>query len=319
MRTFCTALDADHLIQGLALHRSLARHAPGVPLWVLCLDRATERALDELSRPDLHVLTLAEVEASEPELRQAKVTRTRAEYHLTCLPALAWHLLTRVPGAAPVTLLGADLYFFSSPAGVLEESARGSIAILPHRFAPACRQLERHGLHDPSWVTFLDDRAGREALAWWRNRCLEWCHDRLEDGRFGHQKYLDDWPTRFEGVHILAHEGAGVAPWNVAAHPIRTGPGGPRAGEAPLVFYRFDALARITRRLFDPGLERFGAAMTPALRDAVYLPYLAEARAIEHELRRTLPGLSDGWPRPRGGGLAALIRHALGRRLLAAP
>ena len=318
MRQFCTAFDSNYLFKGLALYHSLTRHAPGAVLWVLCLDAATERVLGGLPLPGLRLLTLADLEDAEPQLRVARADRSRVEYYFTCTPALIWHLLTRVPGAAPITYLDADLYFFSDLAPLLRESATGSITIIPHRFPPAYRHLERYGIYNVSWLTFMDDRPGRECLAWWRNRCIEWCYDRLEDGKFADQKYLDDWPTRFENVHVLAHPGAGVAPWNVSAQPITTGPEGLRVGAAPLVFYHFHAFRRVTRWLYDPGLARYGATMTPMLRDAVYLPYLAELRGIEHDLRRTVPRLPRGWGSARGLGLRGLVQQALRRQLLVA-
>jgi hypothetical protein len=44
--------------------------------------------------------------------------------------------------------------------------------------------------------------------------CLDWCFGYLDNGRLGDQKYLDDWMTRFSGIHNLQHLGGGVAPWN---------------------------------------------------------------------------------------------------------
>ena len=61
----------------------------------------------------------------------------------------------------------------------------------------------------PSVMIFRTTESGMECLDWWRDRCNEWCYFRLEDGKMGDQKYLDDWPTRFKGVHVLQHKGAG--------------------------------------------------------------------------------------------------------------
>lgn len=318
MAQFCTYFDFDYLFKGLALHRSLARHAPGAVLWALCLDETTERALERLALPGLRALPLAALEASEPRLLEAKRDRSRVEYYFTCTSALLWHVLTRVSPAEPVTYLDADLFFFASLAPLFEESRGSSVTIIGHRFPPELRQLEVYGIYNVGWLTFAADSAARECLAWWRDRCLEWCHDRLEDGKFADQKYLDDWPTRFGGVHVLAHEGAGVAPWNVAVHPVRVAEGRVLVGAAPLVFYHFHAFRRLAPWLFDPGLARYGARLTPQLKRTIYLPYLAELREIERRLRREIPGLPRTWGSARGHGFRAIIQHALRRQLLVA-
>ena len=67
---------------------------------------------------------------------------------------------------------------------------------------------------------FKNDRSGREALEWWRERCLEWCYNRHEDGKFGDQKYLDDWVERFKNVRVINNIGVGVAPWNVNSYEL---------------------------------------------------------------------------------------------------
>ena len=45
-------------------------------------------------------------------------------------------------------------------------------------------------------------------------RCIEWCFDRVEDGKFADQEYLDDWPQVHEDVVVLERPGVGMAPWN---------------------------------------------------------------------------------------------------------
>ena len=106
--------------------------------------------------------------------------------------------------------------FFASPQILLDEMDESeSVLITPHRYTPQYDQSEKTGIYCVQFVYFRNNQQGRKVLTWWRKACLEWCYNRFEDGRFGDQKYLDDWPERFEGVHVLQHLGGGVAPWNM--------------------------------------------------------------------------------------------------------
>ena len=103
-------------------------------------------------------------------------------------------------------------------------------------------------------MTFRRDGRGLEALRWWRDRCLEWCYFRVEDGKMGDQKYLDDWPERFEGVHVLEHPGGGSRRGTSSSTARARDDGRILVDQRELVFYHFHSL-----RLYQ-GAE-FGAAL----------------------------------------------------------
>ena len=121
-----------------------------------------------------------------------------------------------------------------------------------------------------------------KVLRWWRNACLDWCYNRYEDGKFGNQKYLDDWTTRFEGVHELEHFGGGVAPWNmqqcmfykkdgmVIVHEKMTG------NELPLVFFHFHACKCFKKGILREFFYEWEGVLPKDLYDNVYKPYTRE-------------------------------------------
>lgn len=292
LRAFCTLFDRNYLLKGVALHSSLMRHAPRFVLWVLCMDETTHDVLSELALPNVQLLRLSQVE--DASLAEARKDRTAAEYCWTCTPSLCAYLLREVPDIDSITYLDADLFFFANPDPLYRELAGASIGIIEHRYA---RELEdradARGRYNVEFMVFQNDRSGRTCLEWWRSRCNEWCFDRVENGKFGDQKYLDDWPTRFRGVAVIQNPGAGLAPWNIARYEVRGRADKVTVDGHPLVFYHFHQYL-ITRA--GRGYSAAGPTYSigRAARDAVYPSYAeAIARALGM-VRAVRPGFSHG-------------------------
>ncbi|HEY2374041.1 MAG TPA: class I SAM-dependent methyltransferase [Gaiellaceae bacterium] len=243
-RSFCTLFDVNYLPRGLVMWRSLRTVLPDSRLWVLCMDAATKDFLDGAAEPGLEPIALSKLEDHDRRLAATKPMRTRAEYCWTSTPALCRYVLERNPTLDAITYLDADLMFWSSPGPLFDSLGANSIQIVPHRYAPQwARQEATHGVYNVEWVTFRRDERGLAALFWWYERCLEWCYATPEGGRFGDQKYLDDWPERFEGVDVVPHPGAGLAPWNAPRHRLEPHGDSVTVDGEPLIFFHFHSLA----------------------------------------------------------------------------
>ena len=125
-------------------------------------------------------------------------------------------------------------------------------------------------------MTFKNTERGLAACKWWRNACIDWCFARPENGKFGDQKYLDDWPTRFEGVIVLKEPGAGVAPWNLQKLPLRGNLSAPQitvgGSLQPLFFFHFHGI-----RFFSDGNSLLGTyKLTPSYKRKLLIPYTKE-------------------------------------------
>ena len=247
---FCTLFDSGYLLKGLAMIRSLAKFCPEMKVYVLCMDEQTKHILDSLDFPYVICITLTEIETNE--LLQAKVGRGEAEYCWTLSPCLPWYVLEKYQEVDFITYLDADLLFYSSIAPIFEEISNSSIAIIEHRFSPRLKDREVNGRFCVEWVSFRRDKEGLACLSRWRAQCIEWCFYRLEEGKMGDQKYLDEWPEKYSSVHIIQHLGAGVAPWNYSQYDFRSNDKGSiTVNGAPLIFYHFHQFQLLENGNFD--------------------------------------------------------------------
>ncbi|MFH1619008.1 MAG: glycosyl transferase [bacterium] len=279
MRNFCTYFDSRFFSRAIMLYRSLRKHSPGCRLFSLCFDGDAYNAAVAMNLEGLIPFTLPELEEAHPELVAVKSGRTVAEYYLTCTPVLPLYILEKFQDVDLLTYVDSDLYFFSSPEPVFEEMADASIAITPHRFAPNLVVKEQVGLFNDGWISFRRDGNALACLRWWKERCLEWCHDRSENGKHAEQKYLDSWPDMFNNVAVINHPGANAGPWNLRNEEIRFDDGRVTICGKPLIFYHFSGIWRVNRWLYDTSLFDYHIRPSGIVRKKIYKPYLQELLA----------------------------------------
>jgi hypothetical protein len=263
MEHYVTLFNSLFLPQGLALHMSMERHVRDYVLWVLCVDDETFEALGRLNLAHVRRLKLSDLET--PELLKVKSERTIGEYCWTLTPFAPRFVFEADSSVERVTYIDADLWFRKHPKPIFDELAASGkqVLITDHAYAPEYDQSATSGQFCVQFMSFTRD-GGETVRNWWEERCIEWCFARFEDGKFGDQKYLDDWPQRFgDVVHILREKELALAPWNASRFPWSSA-----------IFYHFHGLRLLSRHRVETGPY----FLPNTLRLNVYQDYFSDLR-----------------------------------------
>lgn len=283
--SFCTLFDLNYLSRGLALYYSLEKHCDNFHLYIFAFDKKTETILKQLQLKHATIISLKEFE--DEELLKVKPTRSIAEYCWTSTSSTILYVLEKFNVEA-CTYLDADLFFYSSPKPIFDELGEKSILLTEHRYSPQYNKEVKSGKYCVQFVTFKNNEHGLKALKWWRERCLEWCFNRYEDGKFGDQLYLEDWTERFEGVHVLKHLGGGLAAWNVQQYEFFFEKekffGGEKTSDGifEVIFYHYHYL-----RFFSNGKIELGRrTLSQNVLDYFYKPYIKYLEELKNRVEK---------------------------------
>lgn len=281
MYYFCTYFDKNYLVRGLALYQSLMRNVQSFTFYVLCLDNFTYNYLLNYNQPNVRPISMEDFENGDNELIKAKKDRSHIEYYFTCTPSLPLYLLNRFPDIDIITYLDADLYFYEDPGPIYKEFGDKSILIIEHRFPEDTSEFSKtkNGIYNVGFISFRNDMYGKECLLWWRKKCLEWCYDRIEPGRFADQKYLDYWPARFSNLKVLQYKGANIGMWNLSTYPMSIQNGRVLVDSDPLIFMHFNSFKVILPFLFNPSLPN-PVPINRQVRQKIIYPYLFELHRL---------------------------------------
>ena len=238
MLYYCTLFDSNYISKGIALYLSLERHTDDFLLYVMAMDRKCEKMLKNMDFAHMHVECIEDIETGS--LLEAKQNRSRAEYCWTCGSVVTEHFF-RTRMLPEITYLDSDLMFFCSPKCVDNElkKANASVGLTPHFINNTI-----FGVYCVQYVYFKRDEDGEKCLNWWKNECLKWCYSKLEDGKYGDQKYLDYMKNMFSNVYAIENRGVGIANWNIEQYDYHFNEGFliHQGRRWPIVFFHYNGV-----------------------------------------------------------------------------
>lgn len=303
---FCTLFDSNYLSRGVTMYHSLEAVTEDFHLYVFAFDDTCLDVLHQLNFKYCTIISLQEFE--DEDLLRVKAGRTTAEYCWTCSSSTILYCIEKYQ-LTNCTYIDADMYFYQDPSTLIAEMKEDSVMITAHRYTPKYDKTKLSGKYCVQFVYFKNDEYGMRVLRWWRNACIEWCFNRYEDGKFGDQKYLDDWTTRFPHVHELQHLGGGLALWNIQQYAL----------------FPFNNLFRcreiISGKIFDPVFYHFHYLkyfkdhtvelgrweINDDVLNMIYKPYLVKMNEAYLEIKRVKPGFESHGSVPAPHGVKAIL------------
>ena len=180
------------------------------------MDDQVESYLLKKRIKDLIAIKLGEIENNK--LLSVKKERSFVEYCWTLTPFLPTLFFDKYK-KKQVTYLDADLFFFKKLNPIFKEfkKSRKSIFITEHGFHKKFDYIKKNKKNFcVQFIIYKNDNNTKKVLKWWQEKCLKWCFQCVEKGKFGDQKYLDKWPILFKNyIHISKNLCFFQGPWTL--------------------------------------------------------------------------------------------------------
>lgn len=257
---FCIMTTANYITKALVMYDSLINECKSdFNLFYFTFDELTYDYLIKINYKNIIPIPLHDLENFYPELRNTISTRSKAEYFFTCTPHIIDYVIKNYE-VSHVIYVDADLYFYQDPTIILNELKGNSVLITEHwRFNPTKKDHES-GIYCVQFIPFVNDKVGNEVITWWKDKCIEWCYLKAENGKWADQGYLNDWPEIFENVVVMENRGGGIARWNLEAYSFYVEENRIKAfnkvinNNIDLLFYHFEGLKIFSNKLMSVGI-----------------------------------------------------------------
>ena len=282
---FCLMTTANYITKALVMYDSLMKECKNdFNFFYYAFDQLTYDYLKKLNYKNIIPIPLHDLENFYPELVKTKKTRSTAEYFFTCTPHIMDYALKNYD-IDHITYVDADLFFYNDPIAILKEVKNDSVLITEHRYFPDNNDSVS-GKYCVQFIPIMNDESGNKVIDWYKEKCIEWCYLKAEDGKWADQGYLNHWPEIFDNIVVMENRGGGVARWNSDAYSFVKENDNLKAfnseinKDVDIIFYHFEGLKIYANKLMTVGLLK----NEEALFKSIYYDYIVKLSSKENEL-----------------------------------
>ena len=234
---FCSIIAKNYLAHARALTRSLRRHHPDVPVYVLVVDEPNG-CID----PSAEEFLLVRLETLDPPSPRELCFRYELLELCTAVkPLFLRWLFGR--GHDRVVFLDPDVWVYRPLHDLLRRLDEWDVVLTPHLTArvddgkyPDERLMLLVGAYNLGFLALAQGRPVDGLLDWWWARCERECLFERERGYFLDQKWMNLVPGMLDRVLVLRHPGYNVAHWNLNHRRVTGPPSAPLVNGEPLYF-----------------------------------------------------------------------------------
>jgi lipopolysaccharide biosynthesis glycosyltransferase len=244
-------------------------------LFFICIQDSLKPILEKIADKKIRVHCLSEIEKEDPEFARTKDDRSEKEYAWTSKAPIILYLFNHYRRIKHMVYMDADTCFLSSPKAIFDEFKKYSVMLTRERFfiEDNFERYRLNGSYNGGFLAFRRDKFAIECLKWFREKCLDWCYNRLENGLYGDQKYLDEIPQRFNNVGISKNMGVNVTAWYAHASILEEAGNKIYLNDFPVIFYHFSGSVLYNECEFDLCMY---VNLPGELIQMIYVPYVKQ-------------------------------------------
>ena len=212
-----TVCSNNYLAQAIVLGNSVKAKCPHHIFLIVLVDELNTQ-IDYNNIP-FEVLPIHRI---EPQIQSLVLKYNIIELN-TCVKPGVIEYLFKVRMADRVIYLDPDIKLYGDLLDVEEKLEHNSVVLTPHIFTPIPldgktpgeNSFLNFGLYNLGFIGLSASDETDKLVNWWKERTYKQGYNKVEDGIFVDQLYINLVPIFFKGVYVLNEMGYNMAPWNL--------------------------------------------------------------------------------------------------------